>query len=213
MIDDHPLAALFRRWSGHSDLSPADREALLSLPFTRKNYSARTPTSSAKGADQRMRLMLKGFAFRQKLLRDGSRQIISFHIPTEFVDLQNSLLGMADHSVQSLDRCEVAVVPKRALMQIADARPAARGWRCGSTRLIDASIFREWVVNVGRRDSRARIAHLLCELALRLQDRRRSRRNDRFSDNAGTARRRNRPDVGPHQPHACSRSARTVSVS
>lgn len=35
--------------------------------------------------------------------------------------------------------------------------------------LIDASIFREWVVNVGRRDSKTRIAHLLCELALRLE--------------------------------------------
>ena len=34
--------------------------------------------------------------------------------------------------------------------------------------LLDASIFREWVVNVGRRDSRARIAHLLCELVFRL---------------------------------------------
>jgi CRP-like cAMP-binding protein len=30
-------------------------------------------------------------------------------------------------------------------------------------------VFREWVVNVGRRDSRARIAHLLCELAWRLR--------------------------------------------
>jgi CRP-like cAMP-binding protein len=35
--------------------------------------------------------------------------------------------------------------------------------------LIDASIFREWVVNVGRRDARARIAHLLCEFARRLE--------------------------------------------
>jgi CRP-like cAMP-binding protein len=35
--------------------------------------------------------------------------------------------------------------------------------------LIDASIFREWVVNVGRRDSRARVAHLLCEFSLRLE--------------------------------------------
>jgi CRP-like cAMP-binding protein len=35
--------------------------------------------------------------------------------------------------------------------------------------LIDSSIFREWVVNVGRRDSRARVAHLLCELSLRMQ--------------------------------------------
>jgi CRP-like cAMP-binding protein len=35
--------------------------------------------------------------------------------------------------------------------------------------LIDSSIFREWVVNVGRRDARERIAHLLCELAARLR--------------------------------------------
>jgi CRP-like cAMP-binding protein len=35
--------------------------------------------------------------------------------------------------------------------------------------LIDASIFREWVVNVGRRDSRARVAHILCEFSLRLE--------------------------------------------
>jgi CRP-like cAMP-binding protein len=36
--------------------------------------------------------------------------------------------------------------------------------------LVEASIFREWVLNVGRRDSRARIAHLLCELAVRLNE-------------------------------------------
>jgi CRP-like cAMP-binding protein len=35
--------------------------------------------------------------------------------------------------------------------------------------LIDASIFREWVVNVGRRNSRARVAHLLCEFSLRME--------------------------------------------
>jgi len=112
--------------------------------------------------------MLKGFSFRQKLLRDGSRQIISFHIPGEFVDLQNSLLGVADHSVQSLNVCEVALVPSSALLQIADVSPGLRMAMWIDT-LIDASIFREWVVNVGRRDSRTRIAHLLCELALRLQ--------------------------------------------
>ena len=35
--------------------------------------------------------------------------------------------------------------------------------------LVDASVFREWMANVGRRDSRTRIAHLLCEFALRLK--------------------------------------------
>jgi CRP-like cAMP-binding protein len=35
--------------------------------------------------------------------------------------------------------------------------------------LVDASIFREWIANVGRRDARTRIAHVLCEFALRLK--------------------------------------------
>ena len=81
MIDVHPLGALFRRWSGHSDLSQADKEALLSLPFTRKTYGKDAYIVREGRAGQRLRLLLKGFAFRQKLLRDGSRQIISFHIP------------------------------------------------------------------------------------------------------------------------------------
>jgi CRP-like cAMP-binding protein len=37
--------------------------------------------------------------------------------------------------------------------------------------LIEASILREWVVNVGRRDARERIAHILCEFAVRLEAR------------------------------------------
>jgi CRP-like cAMP-binding protein len=37
------------------------------------------------------------------------------------------------------------------------------------TILVEASIFREWVLNLGRRDSRTRLAHLLCEFAIRLE--------------------------------------------
>ena len=112
--------------------------------------------------------LIKGFAFRQKLLRNGSRQIISIHIRTEFVDLQNGLLGVADHNVQSLDGSEAAVIPRSAIMGLATSSPAIRTAMWIDT-LLDASIFREWVVNVGRRDSRARIAHLLCELVFRLK--------------------------------------------
>lgn len=113
-------------------------------------------------------LLLRGLAFRQKLVRDGSRQIISFHVPTEFVDLQNALLGTADHNVQSVNRTEAAMIPRSAILDLAMARPAIR-IAIWTDTLIDSSIFREWVVNVGRRDSRARIAHLLCELAIRLE--------------------------------------------
>ena len=168
MIDVHPLGTLLRRWSKHAPLSEDDRAALLALPFTRKTFGKDAYIVREGEQASECCLLLRGIAFRQKLLRDGSRQIISFHIPSEFVDLQNSLLGIADHSVQSLNRCEAALFPRTALVELSDKRPAIRMAMWIDT-LIDASIFREWVVNVGRRDSRARIAHLLCELALRLE--------------------------------------------
>jgi len=168
LTDIHPLAALARRWSRHVELAPKDRDALLALPFTRKIFSKDAYIVREGQQATECCLLLRGFAFRQKLLSNGSRQIISIHIATEFVDLQNGLLRIADHSVQSLDRCEVAAIPRTDILELAARYPNLRTAMWIDT-LIDASIFREWVVNVGRRDARTRIAHLLCELALRLE--------------------------------------------
>jgi CRP-like cAMP-binding protein len=167
LIDSHLLALLTRRWERRSLLSDQDRNALAALPCTRKIYNKDSYLVQEGDRPTECALLLKGFAYRQKLLHDGSRQIISIHIPGEFVDLQNSLLGLADHNVQSLSRCEVASVPIVALLDLVRHSPAIARAMWLDT-LIDSSIFREWVVNVGRRDARTRIAHLLCELALRL---------------------------------------------
>lgn len=149
-------------------MSTEDKSAIQALPFTRKVFGkdAYLVREGQKAND--CALLLRGFAFRQKLLRNGGRQIISFHVPTEFVDLQNAMIGIADHNVQSLSRCEVAVITREDILGIMDRHPAVRDamWR---DTLIDSAVFREWVVNVGRRNSRARIAHLLCELAVRLK--------------------------------------------
>lgn len=168
MIESHPLSPLARRWSKYASLTPADRSDLMALPYTRKSCSKDSYLVRDGQQVSDCSLLLSGFAYRQKLIRNGARQIISFHIPTEFVDLQNGLLTVADHSVQCLNACEVAVIPRRALIELADSSPAIRVAMWTET-LIDSSIFREWVVNVGRRDSRARIAHLLCEIAVRLE--------------------------------------------
>lgn len=168
MTDIHPLARLAGRWSGLTHLADDDRRAIFSLPFTVKTFGKDAYLVREGQQTSECCLIVRGLAFRQKLLRDGARQIISFHIPSEFVDLQNSVLGVADHSVQSLNHSEAAIIPRDALIELADHRPSVRAAMWIDT-LIDASIFREWVVNVGRRDSRTRVAHLLCELALRLR--------------------------------------------
>ena len=168
MTEAHPLGPLVRRWSAYANLTPADSSALLRLPFTRKAFHKEGYLVREGREVSDCALLLSGFAFRQKMLRNGSRQIISIHVPTEFVDLQNSLLGVADHSVQSLNGSEAAIIPRGALLDLQDSSPTIRLAMWVET-LIDASIFREWVVNVGRRDSKARIAHLLCETVLRLE--------------------------------------------
>jgi len=164
----HHLSPLVRRWSRLTRLSPDDCDAVLALPCTRRTYGKDAYLVREGQQAAECALLLHGLAFRQKLLRDGSRQIISFHIPSEFIDLQNALLGTADHNVQSVNRTEAALIPVQAILDLAMARPAIRIAMWTDT-LIDSSIFREWVVNVGRRHSRARIAHLLCELAVRLE--------------------------------------------
>ena len=168
MTDTSSLAALFRRWRRRLPLSSEDEAAVVNLSWLRKQYQRGAYLAREGEPTTVCTVLLDGLAFRQKILSDGSRQIISFHIPGEFLDLQNCLLEVADHNVQALTRCLVAIVPKDLLMQVMSARPAVRQaiWL---DSLLDAAVFREWVVNVGRRNAMQRIAHLLCELALRIK--------------------------------------------
>ena len=167
MFESSSLDLLFRRWERKVELSEESKRAVAQLPwsmrsFSRENYMVR----EGEPATMCM-LLVSGFAYRQKLVSDGSRQIISFHIPGEFIDIQNAMLDVADHNVQSLGPSTVAGVAKEALSNLM-ARDDAVRRALWLDSLVDASVFREWVVNVGRRNAKARIAHLLCELALRL---------------------------------------------
>lgn len=140
----------------------------MALPWARKTFTREAYLAREGERTTICTLLLNGLAFRQKLVSDGARQIISFHIPGEFLDIQNCMLEVADHNVQALTRCMVGALAKEALVQLMDQSPNVRRaiWL---DSLIDSSVFREWVVNVGRRDARERIAHLLCELADRLK--------------------------------------------
>ena len=84
------------------------------------------------------------------------------------VDLQNSLLGHADHGVQMLTAGKIAMIAREEISRVAFERPAI-GRAMWIDTLVDAAIFREWVANIGRRDAETRIAHLLCEFAVRLK--------------------------------------------
>jgi len=143
------------------------RDAVLSLPYTLRTLEAATYTVREADVPEHCAVLVSGFAYRQKLAGDGSRQIVALHIPGDALDFQNLFLDVSDHSVQMLTRAEVAFLTMRDLQLLARERPAVAHAILVKI-LVEASIFREWVLNVGRRDSRTRIVHLLCELGVRL---------------------------------------------
>ncbi len=160
-----PMVRKLRYWQ---HLDQADERAVLSLPHVTKTIERHGYIVRERDVATHSCVMLSGFAIRHKIVADGARQIVAIHMKGDLVDLQNSLLTVADHSVQVLTQSEVALIPRNEIKKLAFERPNV-GMAMWFDTLVDGSIFREWIANVGRRDARTRIAHLLCEFSLRLK--------------------------------------------
>jgi CRP-like cAMP-binding protein len=159
---------LFRRLSVSTLLSREESQAISALPVHVKNY--KTGQDLAREGDKPTQscLILEGLACRSKAVENGRRQIFSFHIPGDIPDLQSLYIDYMDHDLVTLTASRVAFIPHASLRELMLNHPRLIGalWR---ETLIDAAIFREWMVGMGQRSGIARIAHLLCEMIVRLR--------------------------------------------
>jgi CRP-like cAMP-binding protein len=160
-----PLARKLGYWA---ELDAADRQAILDLPCRTKRLERHGYIVREREKVTQSCVLLSGYAIRHKIVVGGARQILAVHMKGDLVDLQNSFLRVADHSVQVLTESEAAFIPADAVKTLAFERPRV-GMAMWLDSLVDGSIFREWIANVGRRDAHTRIAHLLCEFSLRLK--------------------------------------------
>lgn len=160
-----PLELMLTRLERLSPLDQSDRDAVLSLPHRLRSVRADEFVVWEGDRVESSCLLREGVVCRHKIA-EGGRQIVSVHVKGDFVNLQSSLLKTADHNIQALTRSEIALIPADAIVSLAATRPAVALAMWLDT-LIDGAIFREWIANIGRRDARARIAHVLCEFALR----------------------------------------------
>jgi CRP-like cAMP-binding protein len=161
------IAPALRKLEKRVAFSPEDRAAFQNLPFSIKDLNAGSYIIRERDKIGNCCILLCGFAFRSKIVGDGGRQILSIHIPGDVADIQHAMLEVADHSIQMLTAGRVALVPALAVKELAFTHPAI-GHALWLETLVDGSIFREWLANVGRRDARTRISHLLCEFTVRL---------------------------------------------
>jgi CRP-like cAMP-binding protein len=161
----HPM---LKKLSYSFPLNQVDQAAVLALPHRARTMNRHHFLVREREAATHCCVMLSGYSVRHKIVARGARQIVAIHMTGDMVDLQNSMLGTADHSVQMLTEGEVAFIPREAIQQMALDYPRV-GMAMWKDTLVDGSIFREWIANVGRRDATTRMAHVLCEFALRLQ--------------------------------------------
>jgi CRP-like cAMP-binding protein len=165
---EHALDLLIRKLESTVTLSGETRQAIQDLPT--KLRVLQSGQDIVRDGDQPAQccLVLEGWLARYKLLDRGRRQILSFHVPGDVPDLQSLHLSVMDHSLCAVAPVTVAFIPHDSLRDLTARFPelGAALWR---DTLIDAAIFRAWMVGMGRRSAPERIAHLFCEMFSKLE--------------------------------------------
>lgn len=162
----HALSLFVERLTLRSGLGNEEVEALLALPASPRSVPAHRDFVRLGEDVEHACLIVEGLVGRFAQLQDGRRQTVALHIPGDMPDLYSLMLPKAPSALGALVETQILRVPHGALRAVAAGYPgiAAALWRdC----VADGNILAQWVVNVGRRDARARLAHLLCEMAIR----------------------------------------------
>ena len=113
-------------------------------------------------------LLIEGIVCRYSDLADGQRQIMELHVGGDFLDLHSFLLKQLEHNVASMTPVRLAFVPHAEMKKVTEEQPHLTRMLWFST-LLDAAIHREAILSMGRRSALSRLAHLMCELEVRLE--------------------------------------------
>src|SRR4051794_25864254 len=124
METGRPYSRLLLRLARFSALSATDRQHIADLPLKLVNYPGDREVVSYGYASSRCTLVLDGFLYSHKIVAGSRRQITSFFIPGEFVDLSTLYLPKVEYSISTLGPAVLAFVPHTALKEVLDKSPA-----------------------------------------------------------------------------------------
>ena len=112
-------------------------------------------------------LLIDGWLARAKDLPGGERQVTQLHVAGDFADLHSFTLKCLDHDVMTLSDCIIGVAPHERIKEVTERFPKIARYYWFSTN-VDAAITRELALSLGQRSAISRMAHLFCELHVRL---------------------------------------------
>ena len=166
--DAQPAAhALIHKLGRFVPLNDEERDALENLARKARRLPRGTDLISEGDKPVSVFLLLEGWAYRYKSMINGGRQIMAYLLPGDLCDVQIFLFEEMDHSIGLLSDALVAKIPAAEMLDLMDRYPRIERALMWAT-LVDEATLREWLLNVGQRDALQRLAHLFCELCVRL---------------------------------------------
>ena len=159
---------LIRKLEGFASLSAVDRAALARICAEPRCVAPGTDLVREGDKPEGVFLVLSGMAYRSKMRANGARQIMAYLVPGDLCDLDAALLSAMDHTITTASTCSVVRLAPETMADLLDNHPQI-ALALRKAQLVAQATGREWLVNVGRRSAPERLAHLFCELLVRLQ--------------------------------------------
>ena len=159
--------ALVKKLGAFVDLTGAEVSALEKASSRPRRLEARADVIREGDVPTDVHLVTSGLACRYKLLADGRRQIVAYLIPGDFCDFNVFILARMDHSIAAISAVQMVWLPFEQMTELLGHAGIVRAMWLAT--LVDEATLREWITNLGQRNAEHRLAHLFCELYLRMK--------------------------------------------
>jgi CRP-like cAMP-binding protein len=162
------IRPLIHKIRGVLALTNEEEEALASLPIRLADLTKGDTIVREGDRPTQCCIVIGGVTCMYKYTGDGKRQILILHFAGDVPDLQSLHLNVLDIGIAALSRATVAFVQHEHIRRLYARFPRIGDvlWR---STLVDASILREWMLNIGQRPAHARMAHFFCEIVIRMK--------------------------------------------
>lgn len=162
------VEALIRKLRFIGELGREEEAAVRDIPLHLAQLAKGDDTASDGEVVDQSCLLIEGYMHRYKDLPNGNRQIISFHVAGDIPDLQSLHLKRMDHSLAATSASTVAFLKHTDLTAALRRAPRLTDlfWR---DTLIDAASYRQMMTILGQAGAASRMAHLFCDLYVRLK--------------------------------------------
>jgi CRP-like cAMP-binding protein len=154
----------------HGFSEPGHAASIEGMRRRSATFAARRILNYEGDAPKEVFQLFDGWAFRYKVTRDGRRQILSFILPGDLIDLPLLAIARINHAVKALTPISVCVFDRNQLADYVYADPL-RARRVGALFAAHLGQADDRMLDLGQRSAFERIARLLGHLAAQLHRR------------------------------------------